>query len=142
MVRQNIFYKGCNWEDVPNKLGGLLKLFFKSEEEQEFVWWPKWEDIRQIYVLALITEWGNLRSPKEWQEVLKFEETAEEVKTLLLDWVSKHTQEARQRIIELLNQGDFHEATKLLQSGVVEMAEWLKSQSRLDNHSGDLLKEG
>lgn len=43
---------------------------------------------------------------KEWQEVLKFEETADTVKSLLAKLVAEKTQQDKQRIIDLLNRDE------------------------------------
>ena len=43
---------------------------------------------------------------KEWQEVLKFEETADTVKSLLAKLVAEKTQQDKQCIIDLLNRDE------------------------------------
>jgi len=68
LASKNIRFKKYDIKKVTGKKFGLLGIRFTDDQANEFVWWPKWDDVRLILLLSISTEWAN-EGPYKWSEM-------------------------------------------------------------------------
>lgn len=132
MVTKNIRFKEHDIKGITGKQFGLLGIKFIDAQANEFVWWPKWEDVRFILILSIFTEWAN-EGPYKWSEMEAFLKEVEDLPRNIAAWVGEALPKAREQLKDLINQGKFDEVVKILtRSDLQKVADWYATKSRLD----------
>jgi hypothetical protein len=132
MVTKNIQFKEHDIKKKTSKQFGLLGIKFNDDQGNEFVWWPKWEDVRFILFLSIFTEWAN-EGPYKWSEMELFLKDVEELPKNVAAWVSEELPRAREQLKNLIDQGKFAEVVKILtKSDLQKVADWYATKSGLD----------
>ena len=133
MVAKNIRFKEHDIKEKTGKQFGLLGIKFNDDQENEFVWWPKWEDVRFTLFLSVFTEWAN-EGPYKWSEMQLFLKDLEGLPKDIAAWVSDGLPEARERLKKLIDEGKFAEVVQILtKSDLQKVVDWYASKSRPDN---------
>lgn len=132
MVTKNIRFKEHDIKKITGKQFGLLGIKFIDDQGNEFVWWPKWDDVRLILFLSILTEWAN-EGPYKWSEMETFLKEVEELPRTVAAWVGAELPKTREQLKNLIDQGKFDEVAKILtRSDLQKVADWYATKSRLD----------
>jgi len=132
MVTKNIQFKEHDIKEKTGKQFGLLGIKFNDDQGNEFIWWPKWKDVRLILLLSVLTEWAN-EGPYKWSEMELFLKDVEELPKNVAAWVSEELPRARERLKKLIDQGKLGEVVEILtKSDLQKVADWHATKSRLD----------
>jgi len=115
-------------EKKPRKQFGLLGLKFRSQEGEEFIWWPKWGDVRVIFALAIATEWAN-EDIYRFGETEKFIEFARMWAEAPICWAKQSLERDKQRLTQLIEAGNYRQAHVLLNTDLLKVADWLAQSS-------------
>lgn len=129
MVTRNIRFKEHDIKKIASKQFGLLGFKFIDDQGNEFVWWPKWDDVRLILFLSIFTEWAN-EGPYKWSEMEAFLKDLEEIPRNVASWVDTELPKAREQLKRLIDQGKFDEVTKILtKSDLQKVTDWYATKS-------------
>ncbi len=113
MVTKNIRFKEHDIKKIASKQFGLLGIKFIDDQGNEFVWWPKWADVRLILFLSIFTEWAN-EGPYKWSEMEAFLKELGEIPRNVAAWVDTELPKAREQLKSLIDQGKFDEVAGIL----------------------------
>ena len=132
MITKNIRFKEHDIKKITGKQFGLLGIKFFDDQGNEFVWWPKWDDVRLIFFLSIFTEWAN-EGPYKWSEMETFLKDVEELPRTVAAWVGAELPKTRKRLKNLIDQGKFDEVAMILtRSDLQKVADWCAAKSKLD----------
>ena len=87
MVR--IEYQGRGFAKKPALPFGLQVERFTDASGTEYDWAPKWEDVREIFIVAAATEIYNTEPTGKWDELAAFAETAKNTIDMVLQQAAK-----------------------------------------------------
>jgi len=133
MVNKNIRFKEHDIKKMPDKQFGLLGIKFIDDQGNEFVWWPKWDDVRLILFLSIFTEWAN-EGPYKWSEMEAFLKELEDILRNVVAWVDAELPKARERLKSLIDKGEFSEVARILsKSDLQKVTDWYATKSSLGN---------
>lgn len=129
MAAVNIKF-GDDWilKQMSGKPLGLLGLKFKDGAGKEYVWWPKWDNVRFIYFLSTVTEWQN-EGPFKWAETKKFIGEAQQIVASIRSWAEDSLKEQQAKLKQLIEQGKFREAATILSSDLLQVADWVAQKN-------------
>ena len=113
MVPKNIRFKEHDIKKIAGKQFGLLLFKFVDDQGNEFVWWPRWDNVRLILFLSIFTEWAN-EGPYKWSEMEAFLKELEEIPRNVAAWVDTELPKAREQLKSLIDQGKFDEVAGIL----------------------------
>lgn len=131
MVTKNIRFKEHDIKKITGKQFGLLGIKFIDDKGNEFVWWPKWDDVRLILFLSIFTEWAN-EGPYKWSEMETFLKEVEELPRTVAAWVGTELPKTREQLKNLIDQGKFDEVAKILtRSDLQKVVDWYATKSSL-----------
>jgi len=122
--RPKLKFSGHHLEKVQGKQFGLLGIEFNDEAGGEFTWWPRWDEVRMLYVLATFVEWSN-QGPYKWEETKKFVDHARNIEEAVRTWAGIWLDEDRKRLMRLIDNGNFRQAAVLLNTDLLKVADWL-----------------
>ena len=132
MVTKNIRFKEHDIKKIMGMQFGLLGIKFIDDQGNEFVWWPKWDDVRLILFLSIFTEWAN-EGPYKWSEMETFLKELEEIPRNVAAWVDTELPKAREQLKSLIDQGKFDEVARILnKSDLQKVTDWYATKSSLD----------
>ena len=124
MVAKNIRFKEHDIKKITGKKYGLLGIKFVDDQTNEYEWWPKWEDIRFILFLSILTEWAN-EGPYKWSEMESFLKDIEDLPGTITAWVGAELPKAREQLKNLIDQGRFDDVANILtRSDLKKVADW------------------
>ena len=121
---EKLEFVGHHLEKVRGKQFGLLGIKFTDMQGKELTWWPKWAEVRMLYVLATFVEWSN-EGPYNWGETKKFVEHARGVEEAVRAWAKEWVEQDRRRLKRLLDNGNFRQAAVILNTDLLKVANWL-----------------
>jgi len=131
---EKLGFVGHHLEKVRGKQFGLLGINFRDAQGKEFTWWPKWGEVRMLYVLATFVEWSN-EGPYKWGETKRFVDHARGVENAVRAWAKEWAEQDRQRVKRLIQNGNFQQAAVILNSDLPKVADWLdETRDRADGN--------
>jgi hypothetical protein len=132
MVTKNIKFKEHDIKKITGKKFGLLGIKFVDDQANEFMWWPKWDDVRFILLLSIFTEWAN-EGPYKWSEMEAFLKDVEGLPNNVVAWVGDELPRAKKELKNLIDQGKFNEVARILtRSDLQKVADWYAKKSGLE----------
>ena len=131
MVTKNIKFKEHDIKQISGKKFGLLGIKFIDDQANEFMWWPKWDDVRLLLLLSIFTEWAN-EGPYKWSEMEAFLKDIEGLPNSVVAWVGNELPKAREELKKLIDQEKFNEVVRILtRSDLQKVADWYAKKSEL-----------
>jgi hypothetical protein len=135
VVAKNIRYNGTDIKVIDNKKFGLLGIKFIDNQANEFIWWPKWDDIRFILLISMFTEWAN-EGPYKWSEMENFLKDVEGLPNTVAVWVGNELPRVKEQLTKLINQGKFNEVANILtRSDLQKVVDWYARKSKIEIQS-------
>jgi len=131
MAAKNIRFKEHDIKEITGKKFGLLGIKFVDAQANEFMWWPKWDDVRFLFLLSIFIEWAN-EGPYKWSEMEAFLKDMEELPNTVAAWVGDELPKAKGKLKNLIDQGKFDEVARILtRSDLKKVADWYAKKSKL-----------
>ena len=130
MVVKNIMFKEHDIKEITGKKLGLLGIKFIDGQGNEFVWWPKWGDVRFILFISIFTEWAN-EGLYKWSEMEAFLKELEDIPKNVVAWVGDELPKAKENLKNLVDQEKYGEVARILtRSDLQKVADWYANKSK------------
>lgn len=131
MVIKNISFKEHEIKKINGKKFGLLGFKFTDDQNNEFIWWPKWDNVRFILFLSVFTEWAN-EGINKWSEMEAFIKDLEEIPRCVASWVGSELPKVTEKLKNLIDQGKFNEVANILnRSDLQKVMDWYIAKTKV-----------